>query len=58
MWLSLSPQVYSFGNSSAVGKGITNPSQSSPWLITTLANEGIVDISASDAHCLALSQSE
>ena len=58
MMMSLSSQVFSFGNCSAVGKGVASPHQYTPWLITTLANEGIVDISVGEGHCLALSQSK
>ena len=51
-------QVFSCGNCSAVGKGVASPHQSTPWLITALSNEGIVDISVGEGHCLALTQSK
>ena len=54
----LSPQVYSWGNGSGVGKGTTEPRQYTPWLVETLEGEMIIDIATGDGHCLALTQSE
>ena len=50
-------QVYTFGNGSGVGKGVTDPKQLTPWLVEGISSEIIVDISTGDGHCLALTQS-
>lgn len=49
--------MYSFGNGSGVGRGLTEPRQTTPWLIEGLEKEIIIDICTGDGNCLALTQS-
>ena len=51
-------QVFTCGNSSAVGSGSTEPRQYEPAIVQALEIEMIIDISTGDGHVLALTQSK
>ena len=50
-------KVYTFGNGSGVGKGSTDPRQTTPWLVESLRSVMFVDVTSGEGHVLALTQS-